>query len=277
MRTSAAQFPYRCAGLDGDAGRPARLGDRDRQPADAAADAVEDRAGGARRGGFALDRAGGLDERAAVAHRRIELRDRGAQRDLIGVAGVDAAEQRLHQPVHHLVAEPGGDVGADRDVVADLGTGQYVVERQPGEAGRGEQSGGGERPEVAGDAHHMAPGHLPQLPPGPHGGAEDGGRFQLVGQAHLAGQADRFGAAGQQRLGAEVHRDTGDLVRPELAAEAPGGFEQRHPGSRCDQVVGGGEARDPAADDHHMPRGERHAVRLAHALHCLRFRIEFRT
>ena len=66
VRPGAPQFADGGAGLDGGAGGPAGVGDGERQPSHAAADAVED--GGA---GLAVRRrpccwtvAGGLDERA---------------------------------------------------------------------------------------------------------------------------------------------------------------------------------------------------------------------
>ena len=66
-------------------------------------------------------RADAVEERAALLHGLEELRDGGAHRDAVRVARVDPAEQRLHEPVDDLAAEPVGDVLADRDVVADGG------------------------------------------------------------------------------------------------------------------------------------------------------------
>ena len=52
-------------------------------------------------------RAAGLDEDGcAAAGGRVELRDGGGQAQLVGVAGVDAADQRVDQPLERLVAEP---------------------------------------------------------------------------------------------------------------------------------------------------------------------------
>ena len=60
--------------------------------------------GGARRGGLrGPDRA---DQRVLRAGRAGQRRHRGDQRQVVGPAGVDPAEQRVDQPVHHLVAEP---------------------------------------------------------------------------------------------------------------------------------------------------------------------------
>ncbi len=110
----APQFADGGAGLDDGAGGPARVGDGERQPSHAAADAVEDGRAVLPGGRLVLEVAGGLDERAPGDGRRVELRHRGAQRDLVRVARVHPAEQRFDQPVHHLVAEPGGDVARRR-------------------------------------------------------------------------------------------------------------------------------------------------------------------
>ena len=52
------------------------------------------------------------------SQQRHDLRHRGAGGDLAGVAGVDPAEQRLHEPVDDLAAEPLLDQPADADVLA---------------------------------------------------------------------------------------------------------------------------------------------------------------
>ena len=53
------------------------------------------------------------------AARDDQLRHGGPGREPPGMAGVHAAEQRLHEPVDHLVAEPARDQVADREVIVD--------------------------------------------------------------------------------------------------------------------------------------------------------------
>ena len=69
---------------------------------------------------------------AAPAAARRPAGHRRPRREQPGVAGVHPAEQRLDQPVDHLVAEPAGDQVADRDVVADRAPGLLVLD--PGQA-----------------------------------------------------------------------------------------------------------------------------------------------
>ena len=96
---------------------------RERQPAQAARDAGEHRAG---RGRAGLRRGGDQRRLAAPRHQLGHGRAGGQQPR---VAGVHAAEQGLDEPVHDLVAEPGGDQLADRDVLA--------VGERPARASRG--------------------------------------------------------------------------------------------------------------------------------------------
>ena len=58
-----------------------------------------------------------LDQRARALGGRRQLRGGGPQREAVGVAGVDAAEERVDEVFEHVVAEPGADELADARVV----------------------------------------------------------------------------------------------------------------------------------------------------------------
>ena len=108
----AAGASSRTVGAGAHRRAPDGVGDGAGQPADAADEPGEDRA--RRRAGAAA--AGGRRRAAATGPRveqRHELGHGGAGGDLAGVAGVDAAEQRLDQPVDDLAAEPRRDQRAD--------------------------------------------------------------------------------------------------------------------------------------------------------------------
>ena len=84
-------------------------------------------------GGGVAAAAACVSERSCVEQRH-ELGHGGPGGDLAGVAGVHPAEQRLHQPVDDLLAEPLLDEVADADVaVAELGRRQHRVQRRPGQ------------------------------------------------------------------------------------------------------------------------------------------------
>ena len=78
----------------------------------------------------------GEQEAAAPAGRRVQLgRDR-LGREVGRVAGVDAAEQRVDQPLGHLAPEPGADQVGHREVGRPGGRGQHQVQAGPEDAGR---------------------------------------------------------------------------------------------------------------------------------------------
>ena len=103
--------------------------------------------------------------RAVPVEQRHDLRHRGAGGDLAGVAGVHPAEQRLHEPVDDLAAEPLLDQPADADVLAvERGSPGAPAPARPGPGPAARQHAAvGQRPGVGGDAHQRAR-HRPQPP-----------------------------------------------------------------------------------------------------------------
>ena len=93
------------------------------------------------------------------AQLRGQRRHRRGQRQLVGPAGVDAAEQRLDQPVDHLVAEPLAHQRADRDVP--------VQRRSGGSVGLGPRPGATPAgAEHAGERRRPDGRHAEQVPAG---------------------------------------------------------------------------------------------------------------
>jgi hypothetical protein len=88
-------------------GRHHRTGDRGDEVAQAASWREEHRPSRWRR-----TRAG-RQQHAAVRRREVGDLGNGAQAETIGVGGVDAAHQRIDQPLVHLVAEAAAHVGAE--------------------------------------------------------------------------------------------------------------------------------------------------------------------
>jgi hypothetical protein len=54
-----------------------------------------------------------LDDRAVGALEPVQLRERMANRELLGIAGVDAGDERVRNVVHDLLVEPAADEGGD--------------------------------------------------------------------------------------------------------------------------------------------------------------------
>ena len=144
------------------------------------------------------------------------------------MTGVDAAEQRLDEPVHDLLAEPLLDQPADADVlVVDAGRRERGLHGDSGQPGRGEHAGGGE---LLGLGRHAHEGrrHRAHPAPRPQARGDGGGVHEPVAEPDLAGQGDRLGAAVQHRLGTDVHDDPADLGALQLAADLRRRLEHRH-------------------------------------------------
>ena len=83
--------------------------------------------------GTSDDRQLGVEQASQRSAAVDQLRHGGPRREQVGVAGVDATEQRLDQPVDDLVAEPARDQVADRDVLVERYAGLLVS--GPGQPG----------------------------------------------------------------------------------------------------------------------------------------------
>ncbi len=236
--------------------RPAEAATAPRQPADAA-----DEAGEHGHVGGLLQRVGGRPhQRAVPVEQRDDLRHRGAGGDLAGVAGVDAAEQRLDEPVDDLAAEPLLDQPADADVLA--------VERV---AGSPRPSRPGPGPRRTARRCRRARGRRPARPSACAASAAAaratrGSRSWWPGArcgppAGGPGQVDGLGPAVEHRLGADVDGDAADLGERELAAD--GWVRPRAPRPpRRAPSTDGRRRREPgdAGADHDHARRRRHGA-----------------
>ena len=179
-----------------------------------------------------------------------QLRDGGARRQPPGMAGVHTAEQRLHQPVDHLVAEPARHQVTDRDVVVERRGRAARPRRGPAPPRRGRpdsrSSGRSQR-----HAHHRAR-QRPQRAAGPDPRRLDRRVHDL--QPELAGQRDAFRTAVEHRLRADVDHHAADLGPPELAAGLGRRLEHRDLVAVRVEDVGRGQPGQPTAH-HQNPHG----------------------
>jgi hypothetical protein len=147
-----------------------------------------------------------------------------------GRPGVDAAEQRLDQPVDHLAAEAPGDQLPHGHVVGDRPARQQQVQRHAVQAASGQQPAAGERGQVGRQPEQRPGGQRPERAAAPDEGRAGGGGDELVLQAAVAGQRDAVRHPGQHRVGALVDGQPADLAHGHLAADPRGALEHRHPG-----------------------------------------------
>ena len=260
------------AGEAGDRPRHPHLGaggdgERGRQVGEPGAQGAEDRGG---RG--ALGRRGGQGVRGGGAQRGGAPVERGGERghgrphpERVRAPRVDAAEQRVDEPVGHLVAEARPHQPAHRVVPVPRDRPQRVLRVEGGAPGPGEQVGDGGR--VGGHTHDGAPRHGVGRPA--RADRRRGRRRvdDLVGQTELGQARGGLGAAGEEGLGADVDAHAVEVDRGELAAEHAGRLQdgdRRRVPEEGPQAVRRGEPADPAADDDHARRPARGRVRRAH-------------
>ena len=187
---------------------------------------------GGRSGPVALGGAGADEARVAGAGGGVELGDHGGQAHGGGVAGVDAAEQRVDEVVDHLVAEAAAQVGADGDVVAATGGVGRVGGQGRGPA-RARSTPAAETSPVAASASRSV-GTPMTWPPGSGlaGAVEEevggalGRRDQLAVELQVVAQGERPRHPEQEGVGRLVDRPAGDHRGLELAAE-PVGLDHR--------------------------------------------------
>ncbi len=225
-----------------------------------------------------------------MADRGCELGESGGQAQLVGVACVDAAEQRGDQGVHHRVAEVAADDLADALVVglfvdpivgvtvvevvdrrivrAAVGDVVLAVTRRPGpdaveiaartgDALGIEDPGGFELVEVQRHTEVLAARERHERVVEPQRRLSGGRRDECVGEVQLGGQVGHVLLAHEERVGPGVDAHAGDLGGQDLAARAVGRFEDDDVDAVGLEGVCGHEAGDAGADD-----GDRHGRTL---------------
>ena len=175
----------------------------------------------------------------------------GGERQVVGPPRVHPAQQRVHQPVGHLVAQPppherpDGDVlagGQDRTAAVAVQLRRHV--RQPVKGGR-----------LSGYPHQGPGWDGPQLAGERHGGTQRARVHELVAQPDGLREAHRGARpavriADQELLGRRLGGDPGQVHRAQLAAQLPGLLDQHDLGAVLREPVRRGEPADPPAHDH---------------------------
>lgn len=180
-----------------------------------------------------------------------QLGDGRGERDLLGPARVDAAEQRIDQPVGHRRPHPVGDETPDGDVLGERGLGQFGLVRDLLSGFLAEHIDRARR--VGRHAHHRRrDGTDPIADPEP--GRSRCRMHQVVGEPDRTDQVHRFRSLGQDGLGAQVHRDAFELGgQARLAAQPWRRLENGDPRwiRSARQRMRRSQSADPAPDNHH--------------------------
>ena len=152
-----------------------------------------------------------LRQRAAPARGVRERRQCRFEREVLAAPGVDAAEQRLDQPVDYLRAEPPADPAGHRLVAAARGVRQAEILPRSRQPAARQDAGGRQLIKIGGHAHELPPRQRPDLAARPDSGRSRAGRLKLASQAEVADQADALRTACEQRLGTGVDGYAADL------------------------------------------------------------------
>ena len=204
-----------------------------------------------------------LAQAAVGLHGLGELGRARAHAQLVGVAGVDPAEQRCDQHLEDLVAAAAPHQGADgvvATVVPRLGV-EVVLLARPDKAFVGQDPRRGHRVEVGGHAEHQPLGEAPQLAAGPQVGRAGGRGGEAVVEAEPVAQLDGGRHPGEEGVGSLVEAVAGEGRGEELAAGALARLDEGHLHARLlGQVERRGQAGDATAQDDHRAGGPRPAA-----------------
>ena len=184
------------------------------------------------------------------------LRSRGRRR-----SGVDAAEQGVNEAFEHFVTDPwahhfayGGVMG--EGFVFDIDSGGQV-----GHARLADQTG---RRDGVGLERHPEDGRRGDRTEGaigPDKRLSAGGGDEVIAKAEFVTEFDDLRLASEKAVGGHVdgEREFGavDKARVDLAACSRRGFEDDDVEALAASLVGGGQASDATADNHHALVHER--------------------
>src|SRR5206468_2599018 len=177
----------------------------------------------------------------------------GAQRQPLGVAGVDAAEERLGHALERLAAEPPADEGRDALVGVVRAARQPEVEEHAQLAAPREERRGGDRPGVGRGEEHEALRHRDQLAAAHDVRAPVAGprADQPVAEAEPLAEGERPGLLRDEGVGAALDQEAVGPLARDRAAEPILRLEQQDLDSAAglDQAERGREPGHAATHD----------------------------
>ena len=190
---------------------------------------------------------------AVFAFELPQVREGGGEAQLLTVAGVDAAHERLDQALVGLAAHAARDEVGDRLVAGLRACRHHGLEGEPDEALRREDPARGQGLEPGRDHAGQALGERTELAAEPHVGAAMARdpRDQLAGEAELFTQPDASRLACEEAVGSPLDQESAHLLGEDGAADARPALDEHDLGVRARslEAQGGSEAGDPPADD----------------------------
>ena len=172
------------------------------------------------------------------------------QAQLVDRRPVDPADERPREPVHQRVAEAPSQQAADGVVAVDRSAREEEVQPHPHLLGPREQAGRRERDELRREDEREAVGHRDESVAAEH---VDGARIhradEVAAEPQLAAELRGGRPDRDERIRPLLDDEPVAEVRPNLAAEAVGGLEERRADASLAQDVRGREPGDPSPDD----------------------------
>ncbi len=217
------------------------------QASDAAAHREEDRRVGIRRVRLALG-AQAEQQRPGAPGGTVDLWGHGARAQPLGVAGVDPADERIHESLEHFATESVRHHRPER-VIRRWPTGQQWLEGSPCHATGAQDARAGDRKELGGHAEHEPRRQSAELAPSPHVGAPDRGRDQVTAEPESPAQLDCFGHPGEERVGGLVDIESREARGADVPTEPIAGLEHRDPRACVGELERAREPGDAASDD----------------------------
>ena len=199
-----------------------------------------------------------------------EARHGRRQRQLVGIRGVDARDQRLGDALERLAAEPPPHERAEA-LVGIAAARQHQVARHPELARPGEEPRGEQRRQAGRRQQLEALGQRMQAAAPDHEGAAEAivGADQPLLQAEPPAQGERPRLLGQERIGPALDEKAVALLGLDGAAHPVRALEhgqlERPPllPRALDRAVGRGQPGDPRADDDEPHRVRARSTRSA--------------
>ncbi len=199
-----------------------------------------------------------------------ELGKRGANAQLLRVAHVDPARQRLHQPLESFTAQATPDEVGQAFIFLSRSSRHEAFGRQPQLAPETQDRRGHERPDTLRGHQRQAIRYATESP-----AADDVdsplvgvGPDQIIRQPDLSTEIDALGQSAQHAVGADFQPEALDLFGLQHAPGCLPGLEQMDFAPVVEQcivgleLIGGRQTADAATDNRHS------SVKMGHAVAC---------
>ena len=187
-------------------------------------------------------------ERSRPRRDRRHLRRHRLGAQSIGLTGVDAPDQRIHEAVEHLAPEPALDERAQR-VGRHLASRQHRLDRRPRHPSHAQDPRTHDGPDLARHTEREPAGQPAQRATRPHVRPGVRRRHERVTEPDALRERDPLGHPREERVCRLVDREPAELGRADVPTEPIGRLEHGHLDAGVAELERARETRDAPADD----------------------------